>query len=254
MTDCYNLLADPAWQVISPMIQTPARWRKNDLRMILTAILYKERTGCQWRLLPSNFPCWQTVAYYFYRWEREGLWQRINTALNQMDRQREGREAFPSLLSIDSQPVKLAPRISEHRGTCGGKKVNGRKRHIVVDTGGRIWTTTVTAANVHDSKAGIVLIDSMPRQRLRLVAGDTAYSGRFRRTLEKTGILFELGSRPETEQGFVPIKFRWVVERSFSWMSFHHLLNHDFTFDPKNHAAWILVMNIALCLNRIPAN
>ena len=251
MTDSYGLLTDLQWQVIQPILNTGARWRQLDLRMVVTAIFYKDRTGCQWRFVPADLPCWQSVAYYFYRWQRLGLVERLNQRVNELDREQAGREVHPSVLSIDSQSVKLGPRICEHRGTDGGKKVNGRKRSIATDTGGRIWAAQVTAANIHDSKSAITMLVQLPGQRLELMVGDKAYNGAFKKACQAAGLRFELGSRPESEKGFVPVSKRWTVERTFAWMAFHRQLAHDFCFNPACHRAWIFMFNISICLKRL---
>ena len=134
MTDQYQLLTDPQWQVISTLVQTRARWRHLELRAVVTAILYKCRTGCQWRFLPRDLPRWQSVAYYFYRWRRQGMIDWLNQQVNELDRLAAGREAQPSVLSIDSQSVKLGPRICEHRGTDGGKIGRASCRERVCST------------------------------------------------------------------------------------------------------------------------
>ena len=251
MTDQYQLLTDSQWQVISTHLQTRARWRRLELRSVVTAILYKLKTGCQWRFLPRDLPCWQSVSYYFYRWRKGGLIESLNGRANELDRQTAGKEPHPSVLSIDSQSVKLGQRINEHRGTDGGKKVNGRKRHIAADTDGRVHCAHVTAADVHDSKAALPMLIKLPRQRLELMVGDSAYNGIFHRACLEAGLRFELGSRPESSQGFVPVSKRWPVERTFAWMNFYRQLNHDFCFNPDCHAAWIMLFNIAVCLKRL---
>ena len=175
----------------------------------------------------------------------------LNQQVNELDRLAAGREAQPSVLSIDSQSVKLGPRICEHRGTDGGKNINGRKRSIAADTGGRIWAAQVTAANIHDSKSAMTMLIRLPRQRLELMVGDSAYNGAFKEACQARGLRFELGSRPESEKGFVPVSKRWTVERTFAWMAFHRQLAHDFCFNPACHVAWIFIFNISLCLKRL---
>ena len=169
----------------------------------------------------------------------------------ELDRLAEGQEAMPSVLCIDSQSVKLAPRACEHRGKDAHKRVNGRKRHFLVDTVGRLWAALVTAANVLDSRGALPLIGQLPLERLQKVVADTGYKGRFSRAVEGAGIAFELGSRPESEQGFVPIKHRWVVERTIAWANYYRELLVDFTYNPRSEEAWMYVMNTILCLNRL---
>lgn len=249
----YQPLSDSQWQVITAGDLLPRLRRKRtvDLRLVLEAIWHICRTGSQWYTLPERYPHWSAVYYYFRRWQQDDTWQRLNTALNQADRQREEREAEPSLLCGDSQSVKLAPRIFEERGIDGGKHVNGRKRQIAVDSSGRIWCAHVTAANVADSRGGTGLLDWLLRQRLHTVLTDTGYRGEFGKALEKIGVRFEIASRPPTEQGFVPLKQRWVVERTFAWMVCYRRLNHDYDYTTASHKAWLLIANCAMCLKRL---
>ena len=154
--------------------------------------------------MPAGFPPHTAVEHYFYLWRDSGALQNVSRRVFELDRLAEGQEAMPSVLCIDSQSVKLAPRACEHRSKDAHKRVNGRKRHFLVDTFGRLWAALVTAANVHDSRGALPLIGELPLQRLKKVVADTGYKGRLSRAVEGAGIAFELGSRPESEQGFVP--------------------------------------------------
>ncbi|OON70354.1 IS5 family transposase [Hymenobacter sp. CRA2] len=218
---------------------------------VLDAVLYLCRAGCQWRNLPAGYPPWTAVYYYFARWQRTGLWQQLNTVVNALDRLAQGREACPALLCADSQSVRLAPRIHEHRGTDGGKWVNGRKRQILVDTGGRIWAAHVHAANGHDS-AAVALLPHRPwwGWRLRAVLTDNGYRGRFAQHLAGFGVRHELASKPPSQRGFIPVAQRWVVERTFAWLTGFRRLAIDYEYTPASHVAWLLLANISLCLNR----
>ncbi|MBC8084218.1 MAG: IS5 family transposase [Hymenobacter sp.] len=176
------------------------RRRRLCLRLVFDALLYVCRTGGQWRALAAEFPAWTTVYYYFYRWQKTGLWARVNTVLNGLDRLRDGREALPSLACVDSQSVKLAPRIFEHRGLDGGKLVNGRKRQFLTDSGGRIWAAHVHAANGHDSCGVLGLLPHRPgwAARLQTVLTDAAYRGRFADHLRGLGLRHQVASRSPT--------------------------------------------------------
>ena len=229
------------------------RRRRLCLRRVVEAIFYVCRSGCQWRNLPREYPAWTAVYYYFYRWQRTGLWQRLNTLVNALDRLAQQRQACPSLLCADSQSVRLAPRIHEHRGLDGGKWVNGRKRQILVDTGGRIWAAHVHAANGHDSAGAVVLLPHRPwwAWRLQAVLTDNGYRGRFAQHLASLGLRHELASRPPSVRGFVPVAKRWVVERTFAWLTGFRRLAIDYEYTPASHVAWLLLANITLCLNRM---
>ncbi|WP_426060818.1 IS5 family transposase [Hymenobacter sp. B1770] len=151
MVDGYQPLTDPQWQVMQPLLPVHGN-RRLCLRRVLDAVRYVCRTGCQWRALPATFPAWTAVYYYFRRWQ-PAVWAHLNEALNRADRLAADRAATPSLVCVDSQSVKLAPRIFEHRGTDGGKHVNGRKRQLVTDAEGRVFACYVHAANGHDGTA-----------------------------------------------------------------------------------------------------
>ena len=154
MTKQWTPLTDPQWNAISSFFDLK-RKRKHNLRDVMDAILWLLRTGTQWRNLPANWPHWQAVYYYFDQWKSNGTFEQMNIRLNQLDRQRDGRDPNPSALSIDSQSVKLAPFICEFRGIDAHKCVNGRKRQFVVDTQGRLWAADVHAANEGDGPAGV---------------------------------------------------------------------------------------------------
>ena len=243
-------LTDPQWQVIADLFDCRRR-RRVSLRQVFDGLRYIVRSGCQWRCLPDSYPPWQTVAYYFYQWQRRGLIQQASLRLNRLDRQREGRQAEPSLLSVDSQSVPAGPRVKEERGLDAAKKVNGRKRHILVDISGRIWAVLVTSASAHDGVSALRLIPLLPLSRLILILGDAAYGGAFRAAAEAAGIRVEIASRPPSEKGFVPIKKRWVVERTFAWTRFYRKLIHDSAYSTTSHEAWVMMINICLCLNRL---
>ncbi len=173
------------WAAISPFFNLK-RKRKDDLRQVMNAILWLLRTGCQWRNLPEEWPNWQAVYYYFQQWKQDGTFERINLALNQLDRKRVKKEAYPSVICIDSQSVRLNPMICEYRGTDAHKRVNGRKRQFVVDTQGRLWITDVHPANQGDGPAAVSLIGDMlwrAGERLEKVYGDQSYNGVFAQEL-----------------------------------------------------------------------
>ena len=151
MVDGYQPLTDSQWQVIHPLLPVHGN-RRLCWRRVVDAVRYICRTGCQWRALPAAFPAWTAVYYYFRRWQA-AVWARLNEVLNRADRLAANRAATPSLVCVDSQSIKLAPRIFEHRGTDGGKCVNGRKRQIVTDVEGCIFACYVHAANGHDGTA-----------------------------------------------------------------------------------------------------
>ena len=231
--------------------------RRLCLRHVLDAVRYICRTGCQWRSLPAAFPAWTAVYYYFRHWPQNQTWDRLNQALNGADRVAANREPVPSLVCVDSQSVKLAPRIFEHRGTDGGKCVNGRKRQIITDVDGRIFACYVHAANGHDggcARQGLLPKRPAWGQRLLTVVTDKGYRGRFAEHLRTRGLTHQLGSRPPTAQGFVPVAKRWVVERTFAWLTCFRRLAIDYEFTPASHETWLLIANSTMCLNRLCPN
>jgi transposase len=230
MTKQWKPLTDAQWAAISPFLRLD-RQRTHDLRQIIDPILWLLRTGCQWRNLPAEWPNWQTVYYYFRRWKQDGTFQRINVALNQIDRTRVGKGAYPSVMCIDSQSVKLAPMIWENRGIDANKRVNGRKRQLIVDTQGRLWLADVHSANRADGPSSASLVGDLLWQageRLEKVYGDQSYNGVFAQELANWGVDFEKASRPESTQGFVPVAKRWVVERTIARTNFFRRLVKDY--------------------------
>lgn len=252
MVDGYQPLTDSQWQVMACLLPVQ-RQRRLCLRQVVNALLYVCRTGGQWRALPAEFPAWTAVYYYFYRWQQTGLWARVNAVLNALDRLHDGREALPSLACVDSQSVKLAPRIFEHRGLDGGKFVNGRKRQVLTDSGGRIWAAHVHAANGHDSRGALGLLPHRPwwAARLLTVLTDAAYRGHFADHLPRLGLEHQVASRPPTQRGFVPVAKRWVVERTFAWLACFRRLAVDYEYTPASHVCWLLLANITMRLNRL---
>lgn len=253
MTKQWEPLTDPQWAAISAFFNL-TRKRKVDLRQTVDAILWLLRTGTQWRNLPPKWPHWQAVYYYFDQWKSTGTFERMNLALNQLDRQREGREANPSVLCIDSQSVKLAPFICEYRGMDANKRVNGRKRQLVVDTQGRLWAADVHAANIGDGPGAMEVIGDIlwgASERLEKVYGDQAYNGVFKEALAAWSIEFEKASRAESTKGFVPVAKRWVVERSIAWTNFFRRLVKDYEYTLSSAKNWLYLANIQIMIQRI---
>lgn len=219
----------------------------------MDALLYILRTGCQWRNLPSCFPHWQAVYWYFSQWKKQNVIEQINRAVNQMDRINAHRDKNPSILCIDSQSVKLSPMICELRGTDANKKVNGRKRQVLVDSEGRIWFAHIHAANQGDGPASLAFMADLICQDERLVKiyGDQAYNGVFADEIRKNGIDFEKASKPESASGFIPVAKRWVVERTFAWTNFFRRIVKDYEYTVSSSVSWLFLANIQLMLQRI---
>lgn len=230
------------------------RKRQHDLRIIVNTIFYVVRTGIQWRNLTSAHPPWTAVYYYFYQWSRDGTLAMINTALNQLERERQGKDDTPSLTCVDSQSTKLAPMIGADRGKDGNKLVNGRKRQVMVDTLGLVWAVYVHAANESDSKAGCNLLPFAKKYLPRLIKIliDSGYKETFIQEVKAVlDIEAEVTSRPETIKGFVPLAKRWVSERTFGWFNYFRRLTKDYERTTKSAEGMILLANITIILNRI---
>lgn len=225
----FTELTDSQWQSIENVVDPDKRKRKNSLRQVLNAVLKITSTGMQWRELDEKYPPWQSVFYYFRKWQKSGTIRLVLRHLREKVRAQLGRDAEPSAVAVDSQSVKKGPLVSQDTGIDGGKLINGRKRHLAVDTIGLPVAVHVTAANVNDGTAGLDLLWQMDEEskRLSLVRADHAYQGEFQRAAAYYRYTVEITQKPETQKGFVPQKGRWQVERSFAWLNFFRRLDKD---------------------------
>jgi transposase len=237
--------SDEQWAVIEPLlpqVNTGGRPEKHPRRAIVDAILYVVRTGCAWRQLPADFPPWQTVYWYFNRWEQDNVTEKILPVVRAQLRLREGRNPEPSAGLIDSQSVQGADTVGrESRGYDAGKKVNGRKRFIVTDTLGLLLTVVVVTASVQDRDgAKPVLLQAYLSTGVRFVFADGAFAGRlldWAQTLLRTTL--HIVRKPADQRGFVVIPRRWAVERTFGWLTAHRRLARDYERDPATSEAMI---------------
>jgi putative transposase len=252
-------LTDAQWAILEPLIppaRAGGRPRKTDIRRVLDGIFYLTHEGCAWRALPHDFPPWKTVYNYFDAWKRDGTWDRIRDVLRVRLRKAAGRELSPRVGCIDSQSVKTAGGGHEV-GTDGGKKVRGRKRHLVVDTLGLLLAVVVTAANVDDAKAAQQLFAQMPSKdfyRLEVVQADNKYHSpeldRWLR-IHHRGYEIVVVSRQPGERRFVPLKSRWVVERTFAWLGHYRRLSKDYEHTPSSSTAVVQLAAIHHYLRRL---
>lgn len=255
MVEQLNILSDAQWDEVKYFFDT-GRKRKHDLRRILDSIMWILRTGAPWRLLDSGYPKWSSVYYYFNKWTAEGTLEAVNEWLNRCEREACGKEETPSLMAADSQSVKLAPFLELDRGLDGNKKINGRKRQILVDTLGNIWASSVHAANISDTIGGVELIEKVlgTVPRLEKILIDSGYKGTFTvLAKEVLGVEVEMAVKAESTKGFVPIAKRWVVEGTFAWFNFYRRLSKDYEQKVENSASWIICANISINLKRLQA-
>lgn len=251
-------LTEEQYELVAPFLpKQKATGRKPTIsrREILNAILYKVNTGCQWRALPHDLPNHKTVYTYFCWWTLDGTLDTILTALREAVRREAGREPTPSAAIIDSQSVKTTAYGGEEDtiGVDGHKRVNGRKRHILVDTLGLLLAVVVTAASVADREGARKLASACSSfPRLRKIWVDGSYTGEIKLLYQaQHGIDFEIVEKPADQKGFVVSPKRWVVERSFGWLGWDRELSRDYEYCPRHSESMIKLSQIHLMLRRL---
>jgi transposase len=251
-------LTNGQWALVEPLLpprSTNGPKPKHAYRDIVDAIFYVVRTGCAWRHLPSDFPPWQTVFGYFTRWREQGVVARMHDRLRDAARDQAGRDPMASAGIVDAQSVKGADTVSSAtRGYDAGKKVNGRKRHIVVDTIGLLIVVMVTTASVQDRDGGRRVLDKakMAMPSLAHVWADGGYAGKlvtFAQTLLR--ITVEIIRIPKGQHTFEVLPRRWVVERTLSWISACRRLDHDYERLPEHSEAMVHWAMIGIMIRRI---
>jgi putative transposase len=253
-------LSDQEWELLRKFLpaprQGPGRPLELDLRAVVNAINYLVRTGCQWDELPKDYPNHNSVYYHYRKWKNDGTWRRLNLAFTRLERQRQGRAADPSAGIVDSQSVKTAGATAE-RGYDAGKKVGGRKRHIVVDTLGNLLDVVVHAANIQDRDGAMfVLYKLAPTVKSHLLKlwADGGYAGQLITWVrEHLDAVLEIVERDPDQKGFHVLPRRWVVERTFAWFNRYRRLSKDYERDPSSSEAIIYAASIRTMLRRLTA-
>jgi len=229
------------------------RPRKWELWQIINAILYVVRTGCQWRMMPTDLPPWQTVYGYFRRWKKYGLWERINGVLVKKVRVKVKRKAEPSAAILDSQSVKTSEG-GEQRGVDVHKQTPGRKRHILVDTLGLLLMVLVHSASIQDANGGYQLMqkwfDKIKHSvhnrwcRLKLIWADGAYVSIVESVRKQFGWKLDIVRRSDKAKGFEILPHRWIVERTFGWLGRYRRLSRDFEHTVSSSEAVVYIASI----------
>ena len=255
-------LTNSQWDLIKDLLPKPKSGPGKpgrptvDIRQAINGILYVNKTGCQWRMVPKEFGNWNTVYYYFKEWRKAGVWKDIMDVLTRKERERQGRNPEPSAGCVDCQSVKTVTQGNEV-GYDGGKMIDGRKRHILVDTLGLILVIFVTAANVNE-RIGLkkLLKDYFSKgvRRLRKIWADSGYSGKGIKNwvynLKKSWKV-DLDVVEKEGKGFNLVKRRWVVERTFGWLNNFRRHSKDYEVLPCNSEAMIQISMISILLRRL---
>jgi len=250
-------LTDGEWQLIDYCFPRPSktgRPREHSFRELLNGVFYVVKAGCQWRNLPKDFAPWGTTYHYFRLWKHNGLLEKIHTHLREHLRRVEGRKSQPSAAIIDSQSVKSS-ETSDERGYDAGKKINGRKRHILVDTNGLLLKVMVLPANIQDRDGGQQLLGAFfpqkTRRKVKHIWADGGYTGTF---LERARKLWrctvEIVKRSELHT-FKVLPRRWVVERTFGWLGRYRRLSRDYERQAKTGETIVYLAMIRLMLARL---
>jgi putative transposase len=252
-------LTDDQWPLIQdlfPAAKPGGRPRQVDLREVVNTLLYQARTGCQWDYLPHDLAAKSTVWDYFVAWQQDGTWQKILDTLRGQIRREAGREETPSAACIDTQTVK-STEMGGPVGYDGGKKIKGRKRHIVVDTMGLLLAVVVTAANLADGTYASLVLGKLTVERdprLTKICADHQYH---KRTLQRWLVAhqvpyeIEIKMKPEGQPGFQPVKIRWVVEQSHACLGRSRRLSKDYERLPSSSETWIQLSAVQRMLRRL---
>jgi putative transposase len=249
-------LSNEQWARLEAHLPKPQRRgspRRVNLREILNALLYLSRTGCQWRMLPHDLPPWETVYAYFKQWRDDGTWERLNRELRIEVRLNEGKDAEPSAAIVDSQSVKTTETSGE-RGYDAGKKINGIKRHLLVDTLGMILVVMVLTADIQDRDGARSLLAKAKGcfPRLQKIWADGGYAGTLIGWVkDRCDWILEIVKRSDSAKGFEILPHRWIVERTFGWLNRARRLSKNYERLTASSEAMIYLAMLPLMTRRL---
>lgn len=249
-------LTDSQWELIKediPPAKPGGRPRELDMRLVFNAILYVLKGGIQWDMLPREYPKWKSVYHYFRQWRLDGTWVRLHDTVRARGRQKWGKHKHPTAACLDSQSVKTT-QIKGVRGFDNGKKVKGRKRHLLVDTLGLMLGVRVTSADVSDPAGARTLLSGLGGfcKKLRLIWVDGTYRGQLLDWVtQRFGFRLQPVLRGEDQQGFEVLPRRWVIERSLGWLNLCRRLSKDYEELTESSEAMIYIAMTRLMLRRM---
>jgi len=249
-------LTEEQWAKLKPHLPTEkgrGAPRTVDVREIINALLYLAHTGCQWRMLPHDFPAWQTVYQYFQHWRDDGTWERLNRELRIEVRQSVGKDSEPSAAILDSQSVK-STETSGSRGFDAGKKIKGIKRHVLVDTLGMLLCILVTTADVQDRDGARQLLEKVKGKfpRLQKIWADGGYAGQLIEWVKTIcGWVLEIVKRSDPIHKFEVLPKRWIVERTLGWLNRSRRLSKHYERYQESSEAMVYIAMIHLMTKRL---